>query len=340
MKLTQFIFLGATAICLTANSLEAAYTISKGKVFNIDDLATLPIEEHYSLGRKALKEENWKEAIHQFRVVTQNSPQTIFGQNAYYYLGAAYFNHGEYDFANDAFSLYLRLHSNPKCFESAIKFKYTIAERFKMGAKRRLLGTKMLPKWASGTSLALEIYDEIIAAMPCSEIAAQALFSKGHLLWDMNDYKESIESFQLIIRRFPKHELAPTTYVIISKVYLDQSQNEFQNPDILAFAQINSRKFQRDFPKDERLLEVEADVLSIKEIYAKGLFDTGQFYERKQIPVASVIYYQSAIDQFPETDIAKQCEARLSCLCQEEQSTSQSATVGEDFTLESANSQS
>lgn len=332
MNLNKILFLAAACFCCASAGLHAAYTLQEGRLTDVNDAAKLPVQEHFSLGVKAMNKNDWREASHQFNIVTKNFPNTPFGQESFYYLGVADYNLEEYDIANDAFSNYLKVHNNPKFFQSAIEYKYCIAEKFKEGAKRRFLGTKKLPKWASGASLALTIYDEVIAAMPCHEMAAQALYSKGCLQWDRKEYRESIESFQLIIRRFPKHELAPTCYALISKVYLDQSQNEFQNPDILAFAQINFRKFSRDFPKDERLAEVEGDVLAIKEVYAKGLYETGQFYERKKLPKASVIYYQSAIDQFPETDIAKLCMKRLMCLCPN-YPIAKPASAGEDFEL-------
>jgi outer membrane protein assembly factor BamD (BamD/ComL family) len=142
-------------------------------------------------------------------------------------------------------------------------------------------------------------------------LAAKALYSKGSLQWDEKQYRQSVDSFQMLIKRFPKHELAPESYVAISKIFVEQSGTEFQNPDILAFAQINLRKFKSDFPREERLGEVENDLLSIKEYFAKNLYDTGQFYERTDKPRAAAIYYQNAIQQFPETQIAQKCQSRL-----------------------------
>ena len=92
---------------------------------------------------------------------------------------------------------------------------------------------------------------------------------------------------------------------------MEQSATEFQNPDVLEFAQINLRRFKHDFPKEPRISQVEEDVLAIKEIYAKGLYDTGLFYERVGKPHASRIYYQNAIKQFPETHIAQLSQKRL-----------------------------
>lgn len=301
-------------ICCLIPSVDAAWTLKNGRLANADEIATRSPAEHFELGCKAFEDHNWKEAARQFRVVSRNYPNTTIGQDSNYYLGISYFYLEEYEFANDAFSQYLKCVNNPQFFQETVELKFAIAEKFKNGAKRRFFGTKQLPKWAPAKSLALTIYDEVIAAVPSHEIAAQALVSKGCLLWSMKDYHECIQSFQMVIKRFPKSELTPECYLLISKVFLEQCKYEFQNPDILAFAHINLRKFKQDFPRDERIVEAEGNVLAIKEVYAKGLYDTGQFYERTLKPRASIIYYYNAIKLFPDTCVAELCRQRLIAL--------------------------
>lgn len=258
---------------------------------------------------------NWKEAAKHFHVVSYNFPHTSYGQDAFYYLGIANYYLQEYEFANENFNQYLKCQSNPRFFQEAIEYKFYVAEQFRGGAKRHYFGTKQLPKWADGKSMALDIYDEVVAAMPSHEMAAQALFAKGCLLCKLREHRDSIDAFQMVIRRFPKHELSPESYILINKIYLVLSRKEYQNSDLLALAEINLRRFKSDFPREERIAESEADVLAIKEIYAKGLYETGQFYEKCQRPNASVLYYQKAMVDFPDTSIAQKCRNRLSRLC-------------------------
>lgn len=311
MKYCRLAFL---ALLFVASSVEAAYTIQDGRIINSDHLATLPVEQHFDLGMAAVNKSDWGEAASQFTIISTNFPNSPFGQEAFYYLGVAEFNMNEYDFANEAFSQYLKCQNNPKHFLSAIEYKYCIAEQLRCGARRRFFGTKQLPKWATGRTMALKIYDEVIAAMPSNEMATKALYSKGYLLWEMGEYRDSIESFQLLCKRFPKSELIPDSYVIINRIYLDLCRSEPQNPDILAFAELNARKFKQEFPKEERLCEAEYNVQQIKELYASALFETGMFYERIKQPRASIIYYYNAISQFPDTEIAQKCRERLHLL--------------------------
>jgi outer membrane protein assembly factor BamD (BamD/ComL family) len=305
------VFFSIIVACATVSNLEAAYTLKNNRLVKAEECATRPAEEHFQWGLEALQNCNWKEACIQFRIITTSFPSTPYSQEGYFYLGVCWFNLEEFDFANDAFSLYLNSKSNPRFFQETIEYKFLIAEKLGNGARRRILSTKQLPKWASGRDLALKVYDEVIAAMPSNEMAAQALYSKGCLLWKMRLFRESIDSFQMVIRRFPRHELAPECYLTINRVYLEQSQLEFQNPDILAFAQINLRKFKNDFPREERICEAEEDVMQIKEIYARGLYDTALFYERTHKLSASVLYYKNTIKQFPDTCVAEWCRLRL-----------------------------
>lgn len=312
MKLKIF---SAMILCLVlVNSLQASYTFQRGRLVDVCEAATMPVHGHYAEGAKAYECGDWSEAAKHFSIITLNFANSVYCQEAYYFLGVCNYYMEEYCFANEAFSEYLKGQANPRYFQNVIDFKFAIAEQFSAGAKRRPLGTKKLPKWACGKMLALSIYDEVIAAVPCSDLAAQALMSKAFLFWRMQNYRPAVDSLQMVIRRFPKYENTPDCYVYIGKVFLEQSQYEFQNSDILAFAQINFRKFERDFPRDERLCQAQADVMAIQEIYASGLYETGRFYERTCKPDAARIYYSDAIKQFPDTNTAEVCRSRLLCL--------------------------
>lgn len=292
--------------------LEGTYIARSGASVQLGNAPDFSLETHYALGAAAYEEEDFKEAIYHFNIISLNFPNTECCYEAKFFLGIAYFYDEEYEFANEALTDYLNCQSSPRYFEEAICYKLQIADCLRLGAKKHYFGTKVLPKWACGRGLAVEVYDEVILALPCHDFSAHALYAKGYIHWENQNFKESIDSFQMLIRRFPKHELAPASYLCISAVYLDQAETEFQNPDLLALCEINVKKFERDFPKDETICEAAAAVQMIKELYARGLWETGQFYERIDQPQASAIYYASAIRQFPDTAFASCCRYRLS----------------------------
>lgn len=304
------LFIGVLAF----REIPAGYVLQNAEEGNPLCTAEFPPEVHYSLGMEAMRCGDWHEAAKQFHIVSFNFPTTSLGQESFFFLGVSYYYLQDYDYANDSFSSYLKGHDTPKYFEGAITYKYNIANLFRCGAKRCLWGVRCFPRWSSGRDLALEIYDEVIASIPCHELAVRSLYIKGCLLWQKECYRESIETFHQLIRRFPKHELAPESYLTITKVYLEQTRIEFQNSDLLDLATVVVRKFEIDFPQDPRISQAEANLQQIKEIYACGLFETGQFFERTCKPGAAILYYKKALACFPDTNVAQYCYQRITAL--------------------------
>ncbi len=304
----------ALAVILIPTLANATWIFKNGRFIEVEEIATLSPEEHYSMAVDAWNHQDWEEAAREFRIVITNFPKFSQVAEANFFAAASHFFLGELDMANDELTEYLRLSCSPEYLEEAMDYKFSIAEQFRCGAKRRCFGSQRFPKWVSGYETAICIYDEIVSTLPCHDMAAQALFSKGSLLCELNDFPCSIEAYQTLIRRFPLHELAPESYMAILQVYLVQATCEFQNPDLLALGEIVLKRFKEDFPNEARVCQAEADLLELKEIYAFGLYDTGQFYERICQPQASALYYSSAIRQFPDTIIAENARQRLCCL--------------------------
>lgn len=297
---------------LLCQTLRADFVNTGGQWRHVSEAATGSSYNHYGQGIAAYECEDWSTAIRQLVITTENFSCGSYPADAYFFLGVAYFQTCEYECANEALGIYLKTDQNPIYLTEAVEFKFASAEAFRQGARARVLGYRRCPKWASGYDLALTIYDEVIATLPSSDLAARALFSKGSLLCEMRDFRCSIEAFQTLIRRFPKHELTPDSYLAIDQVYLHQAHLEFQNPDILVLAELNRARFSDAFPNEERVEEASAVVAEIEEIYAWGLYSTGCFYERTCKPAAALLYYYSAISQFPDTQIANRCRSRQS----------------------------
>jgi outer membrane protein assembly factor BamD (BamD/ComL family) len=304
-----------TCLLLPMLSLQAAWIIKDGSLKEVLSTAWLTPQEHYDLATTAWNEQNWDEAVRHYKIVEGNFP--IFASShpeMDFYLGASLYYAGEYDAANEYLSSYLKNSQSPELLEEAMEYKFATAEEYRCGAKRRFFGHHSMPKWVCGKSHALTIYDEIVATLPCHELAVKSFYSKGFLLCELNDFRASVEAFQALIRRFPTHELAPEAYMAIMDVYLQQAHCEYQNPDILALAEIVLRRFSEDFPNEERLAQAAAQVKEIKEVFAYGLYETGVFYEKVSKPQASALYYSSAIRQFPDTCMAQNARDRLNYL--------------------------
>jgi len=127
----------------------------------------------------------------------------------------------------------------------------------------------------------------------------------------LEEFKESIESFQTLIRKYPKHEYAIESFLEIEKVYLKQADPKHQDPNLIELAEINLKKFKEAFPKEPRLSDAEENFRRLQEIYAQGLYEIGRFYERTKKIDSSEIYYKKILSAYPDSNCAKLSLERL-----------------------------
>ncbi len=270
----------------------------------------LSVQEYYGLILESYQNKNWNRVIEQSLILLEDYPVTVFAQDVFFYLGVSYFELEEYEKANSYFSSYLKKQMTPKFFEEAFTYKFKIAEKYRTGTKKAVLGLK----WIPARQEALHIYEEVISTLPNHELTVQALFARAELLAREKSYKASIESYQNLIQQFPKHFLAVRSYVEIGRVYLIQSQKEYPDQDLLELATINLHRISANFPSEEAIEEVEDMLLSMQEIYAKDLYEIALFYHRKKQPNAAYLYYKRILKAYPATLVAKKAEKRMAKL--------------------------
>jgi outer membrane protein assembly factor BamD (BamD/ComL family) len=271
-------------------------------------------EYHHKKAFEAYEKKEWGEAIKYFKALQLKFRDSPLNEDISYFKAISYFNKGEYDLANHSFTQYLSNPENVRFFSETIQYKFFIAEQLKNGAKCRLFDKNIMPKLADGYDRAIEIYDELIATLPTSALASEALFSKSQALVKKGEFQEAVECLKRVITTFPDEDIAVESYLHIAQIYCAQAKKEGQNPDFISLAKINVRNFEEHFPREARIESAKAALLALKEAYASSLFDTGCFYEKIGKLDASTLYYKKTLEQFPETAVSLLCKEKLQVL--------------------------
>lgn len=315
MNRTRFLKLFFVALLfLCPMDMFGGVTQFNGKWSPEQYVPTTSVQEHYDIGMQCIGKKDWDNAYTNFMIIIYHFYDTPFYADSLFYAAVCEYASGELDLANKHFDLYLSSNNTLKHFEDIFDFKYQIALRYRNGVKKHLFGFEKLPKVISAKSDSLLLLDEIIAALPGKELAAKSLFLKSEILRKQKEYKESIDTLQLLARQFPKHAMAADGYVHIAEIYYEQSLYESQNPDLISLAKMNINKFGKSFPGDERIALAENYLKNMQNVYAESLYETGKFYERKKKPKASVIYYRDVIKTYPGTNAANKSQQRLDVL--------------------------
>ena len=281
---------------------------------DVQPLVGPSVQEYYSFMQEAIDDGDWWAAIDFGELVLYHFPDSPFGQEIPYYVGLAYYHLNQHELANNAFNEYLKNALSPKHFEEALQKKFEIAEFYHNGGKKRLFSSHKLPAWVSGSEDALEIYDEIITSLPHHSNSVYALIHKADIQTSFKDFKPSIETLQLLVRRFPKHELVPEAYLQINKTYLKQCKEEHLDPDLLDLAAVSLRKFRLAYPRDPRLAEANRAYADMQELFATNLLDTGIFFQKRKKKDASRIYFTKVMKTYPNTHAAQVAQKHLDTL--------------------------
>lgn len=275
------------------------------------DQEVLTIHDRYQKALEAFDYNEWYKVRKHTRAILELSPHNPYQIQLYYLLGRAHFERGDFGLANEAFNSYLEFPASEQNFDEIMDYKFEIAKGYARGHRKRIPGMHLLPKFLSGKMDAVQILDEVISSKARSNMAAEALYVKGSILTDLHLYKEAIEAFQTLSRRYPKHELAPESYLRINDIYTARLKNEFIDQDLIGLAESNQERFKRAFPTDPRTQDGDKIIFEMKETLAADLYDTGRFYERRKKKSAAKLYYSSVVARFPETHAAKECKKRL-----------------------------
>jgi outer membrane assembly lipoprotein YfiO len=271
--------------------------------------------EYYSFMQEAVQDKDWWAAVDYGEILLKYFPDSPFSQDVLYDVGLAYVQMDQFEQADGCFTQYLRQSGTPKRFEEAIHYKFQIAEHFAHeGGKLRPFGTHKLPEMFPAQDEAIRIYDDVITTLPHHDIAARSLIGKAEMQISVEDYKPAVETLQLLIRRFPKHDLAAQGYLEINKAYLKQCETQHLDPELLDLARVNLRKFKQAFPREKRIEEAEHSCHAIEELFAAHLLEIGDFYDRTSKENAAAVYYKKILTSYPDTKTAKKAEKALARL--------------------------
>lgn len=270
-----------------------------------------PSQDIYRALIAAFKQDNWDGVYRECNHMLKGHPESPFAQDARYYLAQALYKRHRFQESNDILTTFLSKEGSMKRFEEAMELKFRLANGYFRGKRDHLFGSKFFPCLLSVPEKTLSLYDEVITAMPRHDLAAKSLHQKGLFYLKNQDYKESLEELQALIRRFPKHPLAVEGYLSIHDVYLEKAQNEYANPDLLDLALINQRHFANHFPTEGRLKEGENKILQLKELLARDLMKVAAYYTKAKKQDAAKIYYSTIVARYPETPCAKKAQHLL-----------------------------
>jgi outer membrane protein assembly factor BamD len=227
---------------------------------------SIPVEERFKKAKLLFDNEDYLEAIEEFKIVTVQFQGSDFGDDAQFYLAECRFLRGEYILASAEYDNLVRLMPNSPYTTTA---RYKRAESFYQLSPKSQLDQKY-------TRYALDNFQTYIEYSPSDSLVGEAerkiteltqklarkMFEGGKLYFRMEYYKAATSYFEKLIQDY--HD---TPYVDDGLLWKSKCQNERKD---FAGAVQTLNELQSKFPDtdlNEDIRELEQQIVNDKNEY-------------------------------------------------------------------------
>lgn len=249
-------------------------------------------------------------AYNAYRALVKNYSGSALAPKAQRKVALLLEQHGEYDKAYDAFSVYLTKYPRGEDFDSVVEGQFRIAKLFLEGQKRKVFGVPFAPSMTR----AQEMFEGIIKRAPFSKWAPLAQFNVGQALEKQTKYPEAIIAYQTVVNKYPTDAIADDAQYQIGYVLLREAREGSYDVNSQRRAREAFEDFIARYPESEKVPQARENMNSLQGGVTKGALDIAKFYEKTKKYKAAVIYYNEVIRQQPDSPESTVAKARIEAL--------------------------
>ena len=268
-------------------------------------------EEQLAFAVAFFDRKEYDRAKKEFKKLVKAYKESPEASEAQYYLGRCNEEEGDYYKAFLEYRKTVQVYPSTKRFDEILEREYQLGNYFLAGKKRKLLGTAaILP----ARDKAVEIFQALVDDGPFSEYGQLAQYKLGLAHLALQDYEQAVGAFEQAISRYPDSPLVDDARFQVAQASLKGTfkPGYDQSPTDLAIRELDT--FVKEYPQSELSGEAVARLKELTERRAKHEYQVGQFYERRKRFASALVYYETILQQFPQTAVAPQAAVRVQVL--------------------------
>ncbi|MFH1767601.1 MAG: outer membrane protein assembly factor BamD [Candidatus Omnitrophota bacterium] len=254
---------------------------------------------------------DYKRALKEFSKMKSYYPDAFEAAEAQYYIARCFERLNNHYRAFSEYEKLIRTYPNSKRIQEAVKNQYYIGEYLSETKEKRFLG---VPLSVLNEHPAVEVFETIAETSPYSEYAPKALYKLGLFLLERSRYDEAKDAFSKLIDSYPDNELVDSAKYHLALSSSKSSAGSDYDKTAISDARQRLEEVIEKNPQSDVSKEAREKVKAIKDKEAQKDFDTALFYEKQDKINSARIYYQSVIDNYPQTDYAVKAREKIRVL--------------------------
>jgi outer membrane protein assembly factor BamD len=272
------------------------WTPKSGKWVNPKNVAKESPKEQLDYALGFYNEKKYEEALREFKKLLKEYPKSFEASESQYCLGLIEESRQNYYEAYLAYQKLIDKYPFSERIKDVIERQYDIAGKFMSGYKRKALGISLPVE-----NPAIEIYNKVIENSTYGPFAPKAQYKLGLVLKGLQRYFEAEDAFDKVIANYPDSEWAEPAKFQIASCRAAMARSPEYDQGAAGEAKQKFEDFVREHPDAVLSQEAEANIASLNEKEAEAYFNTARFYEKQKASKAAKIYYESVINNYPES---------------------------------------
>ncbi|MHC5109508.1 MAG: outer membrane protein assembly factor BamD [Planctomycetota bacterium] len=216
----------------------------------------------------------------------------------------------KYDKAHDILTAFLAEFGGMSFTPEALRMEFLVAEAYLSGVKRKFWGMKML----DGVPTAYRILDDISIDYSEDPLAEAAIKTKGDYMYRKGDYALAELEYERLLKEHPMSRYHQYALSRSAEAALSSHAGVEYDEAALIEAEERYREFGRQYPGAASRDGVPLILNGIREQRAEKEFITAQYYERTEHFRTAVFYYESVVQNWPDTLAASKAANRLALM--------------------------
>jgi outer membrane assembly lipoprotein YfiO len=161
---------------------------------------------------------------------------------------------------------------------------------------------------------AIKVFERIIERNPLGFIAADSQVKIAECYYQLRQFKEAEASYLSVMENYPNSEWVPYAQFRIPYCKLSNIRIQERNYDLLSGSREGFEIYLANNPQGVLVDTTKEIIGEIDIAMAEREYKVGEFYLRRKRPDAGLIYFESVIKDYPNTEWAARAAEKIEML--------------------------
>ncbi|MGR3302337.1 MAG: outer membrane protein assembly factor BamD [Candidatus Scalindua sp.] len=263
-----------------------------------DQLSRETTDQRFRYAVTLLVNREYISAIGVFKDIIKNNPGSELADESQLNIGKAYYLFGDYKSSFRAYEYMIEQDPGTRRLHEILEKEFQI-------------GSTQMERDENG---AIMVFESIIERNPLGFIAADSQVKIADCYYQLRQFEEAEASYLSVMENYPNSEWVPYAQFRIPYCKLSNIRIQERNYDLLSGSREGFEIYLANNPQGALVGTTKEIIVEIDIAMAERDYRVGEFYLRKKRPDAGLIYFESVIKDYPDTEWADRAAEKIEML--------------------------